>query len=579
MNSTIIRKIRNVINNVIRTGTDGVVDEELEMRIKLVNTLSLALGSLIVVVGIIFYFLSDQLSILLPASIEFVLTLSAIWLNSRKHYLAAAIMTFGVQCLASIYFGILLNNIIELQAMIIFLISIIYLLFKERRLRTAALILTVCILLVLETYYHYQLVHPVQLSLHVSFVFRLLAMGGVLMLIILVSKPYVHSNDVNQQLKRSNHFKKIFVYQVTHELRTPLNAIYGVAQLLKREIKQDHHLQSIEPMIDQLLLASNHTRNIVNNVLDMAQIESGNSEALSSEAFEVIPFIEKIIEVNKIIAQTRNIKIKLHEVGMPGIIFSDALKLNQIITNLLGNAIKYADRNSVIDINIAGIKNQWTLQVTSKGAPIPAAKLATIFDPFITDKSKYTEGTGLGLYVVKNKVDSMNAHIQVESSTSGLTSFTITFPLRAGKPADIRLEDLADTDTTDLNNVQVMVAEDDEMSAALMSKFLKNIGCIVTITNNGAEALSASRKARPDVIIMDYHMEVMDGEETLQQLKKDPLLSNIPVIIATGDAFKESREQLLAAGANAFIEKPIDYKSLIKILHQQLHPISGELQE
>ncbi|MEC5146014.1 hybrid sensor histidine kinase/response regulator [Chitinophaga sp. 212800010-3] len=573
-----IKTIKEYTKKIILTGTQGVTEEEQKKRIMLVNSLSLVLGLLIAVVGILFYLMSEQLSILIPASAELALTCSAIYLNHRGKYLAAALTTFLVQCAASVYFGLLLSNIIELQAMIIFLISIIYLLFKNIYIRRGALVLAVLILGLLETCYHYQMTSTIPLNIHQAFAFRILAMAGVLILIILVSKPYVDSNDLNQQLKRSNYFKKIFVYQVTHELRTPLNAIYGVAQLLKREIKLDERLKGITPLVDQLLAASNNTRNIVNNVLDMAQIESGNCESLSKEAFDLQIFLEKIVDVNRVIARTRNIRLQLTIQDMPQVIYCDMLNLSQIVTNLLGNAIKYADKNTLVKLEVKGMNDQWTMKVSNYGPVIPASKLESMFDPFMTDKSKYTEGTGLGLYIVKNKVGSMNGDIAVNSIAPGITTFTITLPLQAGRPEDIGHEN-EEAVERDLSDIHVIVAEDNEMNATLISRFLKQIGCSVALVTNGLEVLDEINNCFPDIIIMDYHMNMMDGKETLIHLQQDETLKSIPVIIATGDAFTESREELLAEGAKAFIEKPIDYKSLQKIIHQQLHHVSGELQE
>ena len=145
-------KIQEALRAIRRAGTQGQTDDELVSRIILVNTLSMVLASLILVVGAIFIIFSRKLSILIPASIEFFLTILAIYLNHRRYYAAAAASTFLVQCFASIYFGILLSNIIELQAMIIFLISIIYLIFPDRGSRRISLVIAVGILVLLETY-------------------------------------------------------------------------------------------------------------------------------------------------------------------------------------------------------------------------------------------------------------------------------------------------------------------------------------------------------------------------------------------------------------------------------------------
>ncbi|PSL48238.1 signal transduction histidine kinase [Chitinophaga niastensis] len=576
MSMTIIDRIKKSVNNIIYTGTHGIVDQELATRITLVNTLSLALVILIVSVGIIYYSLTSQLSILLPASIEAILAVSPIFFNHYKKYNVASLITFFTQCLASLYFGLLLGNVIELQAMVIFLFLITFLIFKDEMIRRICIGTSMFILLVLEVSYYNNLVTLIPLDHTTAVIFKALSVVGVMLLILIVGRPYVKSND---ELHKANHFKKMYVYQVTHEMRTPLNAIYGVAQLIKREIKLDAHLKKIAPLVDHLLTASDNARHIINNVLDMAQIELGKTESVSIEAFELTPFISKIIEVNKIIARSRNIKIHLLVEDMPAVVIGDTLKLNQVITNLLANAIKYANKNSTVNVRVKCNMDKWQMQFMNQGSPIPAEKLNSIFEPFVTNKNKYTEGTGLGLYIVKNKVNSMNGTISAESSTAGDVCFTLNLPLKTGTMEDIIPEETGESTGQDLSNIHVLIAEDNELNAKLLTLFFNSTGCTVTITSNGLEVLEEIKKNIPDIIIMDYHMEVMDGEETLKVLKSTPAYKNIPVIIATGDIYAESQKALMIAGANAIIEKPINHKDLLTIMNQHVHHYDEELQE
>jgi len=573
--------LRNSYLTIIRAGTQGVDDFELVKRIVLVNKLSLAIAAIMLIIApIVCIFLIWKVSILMAFIIEFAINCSVILLNYHKKHLAASLTLYYNQCVAIIFFGFLLGGVLQLQFTIVFLISIIYLILKEYNLRKICFIAAITTLVVLQLCYYFQAHQPlVAISYDTGFIIQSLVIGGVLILMIIISKTYVRSNDTNQELEKTNHFKKMFVYQVTHEMRTPLNAIYGVAQLLRREIKLDTNLKPIENLTDQLLAASNITRNIINNVLDMAEIETGKMESPMEGAFPVKSFFEKVIEVNKIVARSRCIQLKLFVDQMPQVLIGDTLKLNQIITNLLANAIKFADKNTFILLKVTGLEEGiWRMQVINQGATISPQRLNMIFDPFITIKAKSMEGTGLGLYIVKNKVQSMQGTIEIESMGDGLTTFTVKLPLRAGTWEDVPVEEMED-DIKDLSNIHVMIAEDDEMNAMLLSNFLRHIGCRVTYTINGLELLQKVEKEIPDVIILDSYMPVMNGEETLLYLRNVPEFRSIPVIVATGDAFKDSREAFIAAGANAFIEKPIDHKALLQALRIHLHHNNEELQE
>lgn len=576
MSIKIIAPLKKNIDKIIRSGTQGIIDEELITRITLVNALSLSIVILIVCVGCVYYTMTKQLSILIPASFEATLALSPIFLNHYKKHRLAFLITFFTQCLASLYFGLLLGNIIELQAMIIFLFLITFLIFKDKWTRRICIITSMGILVVLEANYYNNFISVISLDHMTTVIFKALSVMGVMLLVVIVGSPYVASNDA---LHKANYFKKMFVYQVTHEMRTPLNAIYGVAQLLKKEAKLDVNLRKITPLIDHLLTASDNARRIINNVLDMAQIESGKTENNVMEVIELPVFIGKIIDVNRIIARLRQIKISLSIQEMPAAIICDTLKLNQIITNLLANAIKYADKNTTIDVIVTSQQEKWQMQFVSQGAPIPEENLNTIFEPFVTRKDKHTEGTGLGLYIVKNKIKAMDGTISVSSSANGKTCFTVYLPLTIADVSDIPQEENGEDIEHDLSNIHVMIAEDDEINSKILQILLHKIGCDVTATTNGAELLEQIEKSIPDMIIMDYHMQGLDGIETLKIIRNTPRFSHIPVIIVTGDIYAESQQVLLAAGANAVLEKPVHHNHLLTIMNQHIRHFDTELQE
>ncbi|WP_084185809.1 hybrid sensor histidine kinase/response regulator [Chitinophaga niabensis] len=573
------RRLKNIFSFLQNAGTEDVTDEDEKRRIILVNTISMAICALLILITPVFYALSDKPDIIIyPVILDFIITFSVILLNLKKKYLAASFTVYVIQCASIMYFGILLSNVVALEAMIIFLITIIYLIFKEERYRRICLAIAIGTLAMMETSYYFNLFPPIPLSYNTTFIMHALVISGILVLIIIVSKPYIKSNDTNKALKLANHFKKVFVHQVTHEIRTPLNAIYGVAQLLKRQIMLNDQFRSLETLVDQQLDAINNTRSIINNVLDMAQIESGVISKSEKEHFLLKPFFYKIAEVNKVMGRTRNIRIKLSIEKMPDVLYDDILNLHQVSTNLLANALKYADRNSVVELRITGMGSKWSLQVINQGPVITPEKQELIFNPFVTDKSKYIEGTGLGLYIVSGKVKSMGGDISLSSDAAG-TVFTVSLPLMEGNMELIKEEKDEEEMWDDLGHINVVLAEDNELSAQLLSRMLTQIGCNTTWVKNGLELIQQVGKHIPDIIIMDYHMEVMDGEQTLYHLKQVPAYKNIPVIISTGDAYAETRDAFLKAGADAFIEKPINYSSLIKVLKMHLHHNSQELLE
>lgn len=561
-------------HSIRRTGTEGVADKELLHKIKLVNSLSFSLCSLVMIVGSIYYLLSGKLSIFIPAMVEFLLAGSAILLNYHKKHEAAALVTFLVQCAASIYFGLLLGNVIELQAMVIFLFLITFLLFKKKTLRRICLAIATVILVIIEANYYSNFVEPIQLSLRLTIIFKGLSIGGVLLLILVAGRPYVQSNDENNELTRVNNFKRIFIYQITHELRTQLNAIYYIAQLIKREIKLDPNLKKIEPYINLLFDVVGNTRNIINNVLDMSKIEAGKMEDIQEESFEIKPFFERLIAVHKVTAKARNIQIKLQiDEQMPSVILFDSFKLSQIVANLLSNAVKYADRNSTVLLKLNKHNaNTWSMQVANKGIGIAKEKLTTIFDQFVTNKqNRYTEGTGLGLYIIKNIINTLGGEIHAQSNPGANTTFTVTLKLQRGKLGDIQEETEEDID---LSNVRILVADDNEMNNMLFSRYLSMCGCTVTTASNGLEVINKLEKEKhlPDVILMDHQMPEMDGAAVLAYLKQDTQFQHIPVIVCTGSF--EFQETLLAAGASAIVVKPVDQKSLFKIISQHLPHIN-----
>ena len=549
-----------------RIGTAGLTDEEAIHRIAVVNTISIAVSLSILVIGpTLIYYFHCKPTILIPLALELIINSSVLWLNHRRQYLAASLTLYYLQCVAITYFSFCLVQLTHLEFVVVLLIAIIYLVFKASYLRKIALAAALAVLAILEISYY---LHGSQPSL--AYMINLLVVLAIISITILVCRPYVEIADKRYELQRANDLIKIFTAQVTHELRSSIDSIYQVTQLLRREAHTDESMVHIQPLLDISFLAGTDARNIIDNVLNMAEIESGRPQAIVSQPLHPKPFFSKALEIHRVIAQEANIQLQL-QIDMPETIISDPLNLKQILNNLVANAIKYANKGSIVNVDIFEYGDQWQLKVSNLGQGISQDMINSIFDPFVRIQNTRTgmvQGTGLGLYIVRSKVMAMAGRIDVQSRPGGYTSFTVTLPLVQGKARNTNAQDEARfaEELFNLAGTHILIAEDRELTAFLLCKSLKSAGCEITLVANGLELLQTVQKALPqnlpDMIILDSHMPILGGEETIRQLKKDPLLSNIPIIVITGDIFSGTLDKMLEAGADTFLKKPIDHVAL-----------------
>lgn len=254
---------------------------------------------------------------------------------------------------------------------------------------------------------------------------------------------------------------------------------------------------------------------------------------------------------------------------MPEVIISDPLTINQILTNLLTNAFKYGAKQGIVNVVVKRKEFKWQLVVSNLGPGIPPEKIDSIFELFYTGKTGHIQGAGLGLYIVRTKVQAMGGQITVDSTPGGLTTFTVTLPLREGRLRDIPDATGSDPETADLERAHILVAEDNKLTVFLLSQFLREMGCSFTVVSDGLQLLDIIKKCpdkSPDIILLDCHMPDMNGEETIRQLKQTPFLAHIPIIITTGDVFTDNIEKMLEAGASTYLKKPIDHLALRKAI-------------
>jgi signal transduction histidine kinase/ActR/RegA family two-component response regulator len=384
--------------------------------------------------------------------------------------------------------------------------------------------------------------------------------------------------NLTAQLEKATDAKSIFVRETSHEIRTPLNAIFGISQLLQLKVEQNKALAPIRFLADHLYAASYNTKEIINNILEFSKIEAGKQDKPQPSIFNVRDWIEDTVNMHQYVAIVKNVKIKFSvDDEMPEQLNADKILLSKTLNNLLSNAIKFTTQDSHVTLRIFSSNKRWYIQVTDQGAGIPEDKLITIFDAFVTERNIFLEGTGLGLHITRKLVECLHGEIEVSSIIGKGTTFTVILPLiKAGKSTETD-PDNRQEQFVNLCDTTILIIEDDKMSQLVLSRFLCGLGSKVMLAEDGFEGLLLAKAEKPDVIILDSHIPGMSGKETLACIREDAMLKNIPVIIASGDPFKEASDELLKAGANEYMIKPIEFKALhatlAKYIQQRItHP-------
>jgi signal transduction histidine kinase/ActR/RegA family two-component response regulator len=572
-------------SKTIALGTEDIKDEQAKKGIIIANSLALTTGILALAIGTAFYFVTHSKMLLIPAVAESIAFFCIPVLNKFKKHEAAGLTLIVLHCIWAIYFGALLGIIIEIRLIFLFLISATLLIYKERRPIIIGISAATFSLIIMELNFYLGLFPPLELGHDIQFVLRWLCILSILTLNIqailyykknnkeLLNQLLEHNNQLEHlvqertaELEKANISKRIFLRQTSHEIRNPLNAIFGIAQLMRHNIKKD--TEKVASLIEPLYVASFNVREILNNVLELSSIEGGKMQQVEKSCFLLRPGIIDIISIQKYVALVKSVQLEYEfDADMPESIITDKIKVGQIISNLLSNAIKFTRYNSKIRISIKKAGDNWQLSITDQGMGIEADRHESIFDVFVSEGNNFSAGTGLGLPITRHLVELLGGTIDMVSIMNTGSTFTVTLPLVGCENDQTENEQHM---LSYFSNKSVLIIDDDKMSSTILSHFLSDAGINIQTATDGNSGLSTALLHPPDLIILDTQMPGMSGIETLKHIKADRVLMHVPVIIISGDAFTETSNQFLTMGANDYISKPIEYNQLCAVIGKYL---------
>ena len=379
------------------------------------------------------------------------------------------------------------------------------------------------------------------------------------------------------KLADASRAKSEFLSRMSHELRTPLNAILGFAQLLE----MDHLTSEQQESVAQILKAGRHLLDLINEVLDIARIEAGRL-IVSIESVSVKEVIQEGLDLVAPLAVARDIQLKVEAAGLSDrFIFVDRQRLKQVLLNLLSNAVKYNRPGGVVTLSYAEVKGgRLRVNVSDTGLGIPPDRLGQLFTPFERLGAEQTgiEGTGLGLALSKRLVEAMRGTMGVDSTVGRGSTFWVEFPLSVEEqPATQRGTEgprPAAVAEAARGAFSVLYIEDNLSNLELIQHLLSRRPEIKLLSAmQGRLGLDLAREHRPDLILLDVHLPDIPGAEMVRLLREDLKTRNIPVVVVSADALPTQIQRLLAAGARAYLTKPLEVRKFLDVVDQVLAEI------
>jgi len=387
---------------------------------------------------------------------------------------------------------------------------------------------------------------------------------------------------IREEAKVAERAKATFLANISHEFRTPMNGVVGVTSLLldtPLSERQRHYVETVAKSAEGLI-------GVLSNILDYTRNEIGRPE-ISMTRIDLPKLIEDMATIMRAATTSKQVRLTTKvDSGLTGALMADELKLQQILSNLIGNAIKFTPEGSV-DIHVKKLiegKDGMVIrfEVQDTGIGIPKNKWNVIFNEFeqVEQGTERTYGgAGMGLGICRQLAAMLETKIEMVSEVGVGSIFWFDLTLPYEHAYNQVIETQKNTSTPEVHgHPRILVAEDNEVNCLVISTMLEHNGCKVTCVNNGEEAVQLLTKERFDLVFMDVNMPKMDGLQTTRAIRHLPFPAcNTPVVALTASAIREDETQCRSAGMNDFISKPISEKAVKQALSRWLARTEGSL--
>ena len=391
----------------------------------------------------------------------------------------------------------------------------------------------------------------------------------------------IELEDAYNKSQSASKAKTSFLFNMSHDIRTPMNAILGFADLIEKHLDEK---DKCKMYLQKLKSSSSFLLSLINNILDMARIESGQTEIVES-VWDVNNFVSDLVSVFESSIKEKNLKfIKFMDIKHENV-YCDATRLRQIYLNIISNAVKYTPNGGEIKLIIKEIESdkegyaRFQTIVSDTGIGMSKEFLPHIFEEFSREKTTTESrvvGTGLGMPIVKTLVTLMHGTIEVESEQGVGTKFTVTLDHRIARKEEIKVEheEIKDKDIVSYKGKRILLAEDNELNTEIAVTILEEAGFIVEHAENGQVCVDMIKNAKIgyyDLVLMDIQMPVMDGYKATETIRaiNNPRC-DIPIIAMTANAFDEDKRKAYVIGMDGHIAKPINIPQLLETISKVL---------
>lgn len=380
-----------------------------------------------------------------------------------------------------------------------------------------------------------------------------------------------------EDAQHANNSKTLFLKSMSHDIRTPMNAIVGFTSLAIDNIENK---DKVMECLSKISTSSNHLLNLINDILDMSRIESGNVK-LEETCVHLPDFLQDLqtILLPGVTSKNQNLSIKTNNLVNEDI-YIDKLRLNQILLNICGNAIKYTPNGGSIEVFLnqepSTRPNQTKIQfvIRDNGIGMSSEFQKHIFESFAREQTATVsgiQGTGLGMPIAKNIIDMMGGSIIVQSEKGKGSEFTVNLSCKIAEPKNETKNESQKFISENIKGKKILLAEDNLFNQEIAVAIIEGAGFKVTVVDDGEKAVNALRnmsEGQFDLVLMDVQMPILDGYTATREIRTlpNPEAANIPIIAMTANAFEEDRKRAFESGMSGFLTKPIVIEDLFKQL-------------